>query len=368
MNLSAIRFVVLAWGLFLTGNALSFPEMTRHGYANCMTCHVSPDGGGVMTAYGRSLSREVLSTWGAEGEEKPLYFINPPEWLLLGGDVRWIQTFYKNSTTERAKSIFMQADVEAAAQIEQWSAVVSVGRQASTSNNFTGSPIFTRRHYVRYSPTDTLSFRVGKFMLPYGINLPDHFVGIKRSLRWDEGAESYNLEAAYLGENYDLFLTGSIGRPDDATLNRDKGVSLRGSTFLNERYKVGASYFFGDSPLGQRHVAGPYAILGFTKDWFVLAELDFQHLSPPTGTSKDGIVSYLRVNHEITKGVHGYAVHEYGKTDLKQARTEVHSFGLGAQFFPRPHWEINASWQKQKIQALGNEYADFAYAMIHFYL
>ena len=46
----------------------AFPEMVRHGYANCITCHISPDGGGVLTAYGRSLSREVLSTWGAEGE------------------------------------------------------------------------------------------------------------------------------------------------------------------------------------------------------------------------------------------------------------------------------------------------------------
>jgi len=221
---------------------------------------------------------------------------------------------------------------------------------------------------VRYSPTDTLSFRAGRFMLPYGLNLPDHFVGIKRGLKFDEGAESYNLEAAYLGESYDLFVTGTIGRPDDTALNRDKGVSLRGSTFLSERFKVGASYLYGSNPTGTRHAAGPYAILGFTKELFLLAELDFQHVTPATGAARDGVYSYLRLDREFVKGLHGYLVFDYGKSDLKKSSTDAHSFGLGVQWFPAPHFEINASWQKQKMPPLMNEYADFMYAVLHVYL
>ncbi len=364
--------IALLLATVVSNQSQAFPEMVRHGYANCMTCHLSPDGGGVLTAYGRSLSREVLSTWGAEGEERFAYLVTTPEWLNLGGDVRGLQAFSNriegNRVVERAQTVLMQIDAEAAAQIEKWTVAVSLGRQSEVSANNTGSTILSRRHYVNYRPTDNFSFRLGRFQLPYGINLADHFVSIKRGLRWDDGSESYNLEAAYLGENYDLFLTASLGRPDNEKLNRDRGVSIRGSRFLNDRYKVGASYFYGSSPLGNRHVAGPYAILGFTPHWFLLAEVDFQHLTPATGPIGAGLTSYLKLDHEFYKGIHLYLTHEYGKLDWTKTSSENQAFGIGTQLFLRPHLELNLSFQKQQIRALSDSYGDFFYLMTHFYL
>lgn len=363
-----MKYLFLLLPLIFPQQGQAFPEMVRHGYANCITCHVAPDGGGTLTAYGRSLSREVLSKWGAEGEEKWAYAVTTPEWLNLGGDVRGLQTYYNSSKTERARSLLMQADVEAAATIEKWTVDLSAGYQAASSANATGSNAISRRHYVMYRPTENTSLRLGRFQLPYGINLPDHFTGIKRGLKWDDGSESYNLEAAYLGENYDFFLTGTIGRPDNTKLGRDKGVSLRGSTFLSEKYKVGGSYFFGSSPLGDRHVVGPYAILGFAKDWYLLAEVDFQHLTPPTGAAKSGLVTYLKFDHEFTQGVHAYVTHEYSKLDTSKSSSESHAFGVGSQLFLRPHLELNLSFQKQQIRALGSEFADFIFVVGHLYL
>ncbi len=366
--LPIFRYVVYCGLFWPLPQALAFPEMVRHGYANCITCHVAPDGGGVLTAYGRSLSREVLSTWGAEGEERFAYLVSPPEWLSLGGDIRTVQTYYSSATRERARLIFMQADLEAAAKIEKWTIDASLGRQEPTSTNASGSNLLSRRHYLSYRPTDNLSLRAGRFNIPYGINLPDHYVSVKRGLRWDEGSESYNLEGAYLGENYDFFLTGTLGRPDDKTLNRDQGFALRGSHFLNEKFKIGGSYFYGSSPLGKRHVVGPYAILGFTSDLFLLAEVDLQHVTPPTGNARDGLMTYLKFDHELHKGVHVYLSHEYTKLDFAKATSESHAIGLGTQLFLRPHLELNASYQKQQIRALGNEFADFAWVVLHFYL
>ena len=48
--------------------ALAFPGSVRWGYANCSTCHFNVAGGGILTPYGRQLSRELLSTWGGERE------------------------------------------------------------------------------------------------------------------------------------------------------------------------------------------------------------------------------------------------------------------------------------------------------------
>ena len=60
--------------LFLTLKSHAFVENTVKGYANCMACHISPNGGGVLTDYGRSLSSELMSTWKVKkGFENPFY-------------------------------------------------------------------------------------------------------------------------------------------------------------------------------------------------------------------------------------------------------------------------------------------------------
>src|SRR5271170_7738780 len=86
--------------------AHGFPEMARIGYQNCIACHVSPTGGGVLTPYGRGMTSDILSTWHADGEDaighglikdkdgKPYA---TPDWLQLGGDSRWIQTYLNNT-------------------------------------------------------------------------------------------------------------------------------------------------------------------------------------------------------------------------------------------------------------------------------
>src|SRR5436190_6515955 len=111
MTLSA-RAVRWLWPLLLWGNqALAFPEMIRHGYVNCTTCHVSPSGGGTLTEYGRELSKEVLSTWSKEGEANMAYgLVKPPEWLLFGGDYRSVYVYRDTPLYRDGRYILMQTD------------------------------------------------------------------------------------------------------------------------------------------------------------------------------------------------------------------------------------------------------------------
>ena len=45
--------------------ATAEPVFLSRQYTRCPNCHFSPTGGGLLTPYGRSLSREELSTFGA---------------------------------------------------------------------------------------------------------------------------------------------------------------------------------------------------------------------------------------------------------------------------------------------------------------
>lgn len=111
-GLYAIGILLL---LCFSEKSYAFPELTREGYQHCNSCHASPNGGGVLTQYGRGLSKDLLSTWGTDEEVPFLYLLKTPEWLDMGGDVRMIETLMDTAQFEQAQFILMQADVEAAA-------------------------------------------------------------------------------------------------------------------------------------------------------------------------------------------------------------------------------------------------------------
>ncbi|RYZ63714.1 MAG: hypothetical protein EOP05_23120, partial [Proteobacteria bacterium] len=65
---SGVLALLLSAVTFVGANAEAYPDLIRHNYVNCTTCHVSPTGGGAMTEYGRAMSHELLSAWGTERE------------------------------------------------------------------------------------------------------------------------------------------------------------------------------------------------------------------------------------------------------------------------------------------------------------
>ena len=355
--------------LYSTKSAFSYPEMNRHGYPNCAACHVSPSGGGLLTAYGRQLSQEVMSTWGTSEREPSFAYglFTLPEWLNLGGDFRAAQIYLNSPAREYARFIPMQADLEGGVTYDKWQLVGTFGLQERSSYNFAGGRFTSRRHYLLYRPIDELTLRAGRFQPAFGINIDNHTAVTRRNLRWEEGAETYNFEAAWAAETFDAFATVVVGRPESPQLKRETGVALRSSLNIGERYKAGLSYFYGSNPDGKRHVFGPYAHLGFTPHFFALAEVDFQNFRPTAGNGQWGIVNYLRVNYEFLKGLHAFATQELAKTNFNDDRTVINAYGLGLQWFPRSHFEIQALWQKRRQLASSLAYYDFAWLQLHFY-
>lgn len=365
------RLYLAAFALIFSQFSFSFPEMVRHGYVNCTVCHVAPNGGGLLTEYGRSLSREVLSTWGKENEGNFLYnSVTLPKWLNMGGDVRAVQTYLNTPAAVSGNFILMQADLEVGITIDKFSAMGTLGRQQLTGPATTfWDNLISRRHFVMYRPTEEFALRVGRFQTAYGLNVPDHILSTRRGLNWDQNTETYNIEASYIGEDNDFFATASLGRfdlPPTATAN-EKGLGVRGSHAFSGKYKVGAGYFYGTRPTANRHVFGPYAILGFTPRMFLLIEADFTYTLPLVGNLKWGFLNYARFDYEFIQGLHVYIAQEYTKSDFDTATSVGEAYTLGVQFFPRPHFEFVAAIQKQRSSTTA-PFNDFGWLLLHYYL
>src|ERR1700720_2791062 len=109
-----IQLPILIASLF-SSSAWAFPEMVRHGYVNCSSCHISPTGGGVLTQYGRELSREILSTWGTQNEDESKFaygWVPLPGWLDAMGLYRGVYAYQDTPFIRQGQYIFMENDVE----------------------------------------------------------------------------------------------------------------------------------------------------------------------------------------------------------------------------------------------------------------
>lgn len=360
----SLSLLLLSIAVGIPEHAFAYPELVRRGYANCITCHVSPTGGGTLTEYGRSLIPEVLTTTGTEEQSKFLYgAVDLPDWLLGGGDFRFLGALTNFNGDNNFKIVVpMQADVEAAASAGKFTF------DATGGIDYNITPV-SRRHFVLYHATDEISFRAGRFMPSYGINTEDHALAIKRGIGKDQSTETYNLEAALITANYDVFVTAIAGRPDNSTLGAETGASATASVFFAERFKAGLSYYYGSRDIEHRSLFGPFAILGFSPRIFMLAELDYQWLyaaADPGATT--GLVDDVRLDFEVLKGVHVYLTQEYSMLESNNPYTFSDAYGLGAQFFPWPHWEFNALYQKERIGGSSTPLGDYFWAMVHFYL
>jgi len=367
------KFLVIYFAFIFPTLGWCYPEMVRHAYVNCASCHISPSGGGVLTPYGRELSREVLSTWGTQNINESAFaygMVRPPEWLNLMGLYRSVYAYQNTRSVSEGKYIFMQNDLETSVQAEYLYFVAAVGYKNSVTDVSVLDHTISRRHYVNYRPTDSLSFRAGRFYPSFGINTPDHVIPTKRDLGWDEGQETYNLEAAWLGEVWNLFVTADLGRPDQPSLNRETGFALNPSVAVADTYKVGLSYFYGNGQTTTRNLEGAWGILGFSPHFFLLTEWDFQQQSSKTNlfTTESGLVNYQRLDYEMIQGLHLYLTQAFSDLDFNNSQTLTSSYGLGLQFFPRPHFELNLSWQKVRALAISDSYSDFAWLMFNFYL
>ncbi len=332
----------------------AFPEMVRYGYPSCVACHFNTNGGGLLKPFGRAISSDLLSTWGREGEGDFLYgAVKFPDWFSVGGDIRTVQVYQKTPTFKKGQFILMQSDLEGAAQVKEWTVVASAGVQQIRKGRDQPStyPFISRRHYVIYRPDAEWLLQVGRFYQAFGINTPDHVIATKRGLGWDEGGETYNLQVAWLAQRHDVFVTLNAGRPDTPELNRERGVAVRGRYYLGSSSRLGLSYFYGENTVASRHVWGPFAEIGLSPHAFILTEIDFQGRS--AGASQTaGAATYTKIDYEWIQGIHTYLTYDYLKRDLNDSTSVSYAFGVGLQWFPRSHFEINTSWQKRRVEAI----------------
>jgi len=341
---------------------LAFPEMVRHGYTSCTSCHVSPNGGGVLTQYGRSLSRELMSTWGQAGEEGVLYGAIPTsERFVVGGDFRFLQVYRDTETKRTARFFPMQMAVEAVAYPTAKVGINGMlAYERKTESEGKGGKITSPQHYLIYTPSSSLILRFGKFQRPFGINTPEHHLASRARMGIGPGTERYQLEATQIEDNYEVAVAGTLGSIDRTELD-ERGLTIRPQLILGN-LKLGMSYAFLKSTDTIKHQWGPFFMWGITNALTAMAEFDFEWKEDNSVFMRTN-QNFVKVLFEVSAGIAPYSLYE---VDWNKQGEVVHRPGIGLQFFPRPHFEFNALFQKTLGPTAQN--VDQGLLMLHYYL
>ncbi len=215
-----VSFAVAA--LLGAGAVQAEPMWLSRQYNRCTSCHHSPTGGGLLTPYGRSLSRQELSTTGRTpagmeprteggGEESFLFgalgdTLGP---LSLGVDLRPSHLHTEGAGVEDDRDFFMNADLLAAWRSHGWTLYGELGRQPRSN----GTKIDSYEYWVGYQG-EKLGFRVGRFLPAYGVRLADHTAYTRSPLGLDSFDQVYGLELSRTGERLLVQISLGPGRAD----------------------------------------------------------------------------------------------------------------------------------------------------------
>lgn len=369
--------------LLVGARAWAFPEMTRHGYTHCTACHTNLVGGGMLNEYGRSLSKELLSQQtmagvpNGENEEKLLYgLLKTPDWLTLGGDLRVLQTFVDSKQASRGRFMIMQVDVEGSAQLSsRWRVFAGLGRiEPRASDPVAEDFVASTKHGVEYAFTspeqeNRITLRAGRFTPAYGIAVAEHPFVTRNEFQLFPGMERYAAELGWITEKTSLIGTAIFSQADGADTTYESGGIIQAATGVREKSKIGINYYQStrEERTGnrvKRKVYGLYSHIGFSEKFYGL--LEFNRML--SASNKWGFMDLLKLGYEIDQGLHFIVVQEFLNRDTDQPSIKYESYGVGAQWFPRPHWDFYGLYRQARDTSRGNDFQQEIWLIGHFYL
>src|SRR6185312_1283874 len=206
MKLDRVAVCVL---VLIAGNAdmaRASPTMIRLGYSDCASCHLSPQGGGMLTTYGKgvdeaqSLRRQEIHPVDTAAA-RLLYdfrFVTASQFAEMLATDRDI-----TSTTFRLQgrtSLRMSEHNRLSAAFGLETPVLSNASSAMTAGNI----VFYKALY-QYRPKDNFELAIGRDEMPSGIGLPDPLAFIRNGN--DAGDTAYPTQVKAFWTTHRLQLT-----------------------------------------------------------------------------------------------------------------------------------------------------------------
>ncbi len=311
-------------------SAEAYPWMIRHEYTQCVSCHVDPAGGGLLSNYGRAQGELLLRTrydsgpprGSAQLGEPLLGVVTLPESLNLGADVRFanLQRALIGRPPE-GRFLLMQADALGELTVGRFRVngsigVVDEGGNAAAITAGAEEKVVSRTHWVGLDLGANREFlvRAGRLNLPFGLRSVEHTRLVRSETRTDTNtAQQHGVSIDYARKRLRGGLMAILGNfaigPDKF---RSRGFAAYGEWAIRDDLAVGLSSMATHAEFDialltptWRHAHGAFARYSPFRAMVVSGEVDFLHTSQPTpGRTAFGGVGLLSADLEPIQGLH----------------------------------------------------------------
>jgi hypothetical protein len=228
--------IVVTLLLMLGGARLAgaYPQWQLARDATCSSCHLAPDGGGLLNENGLATAEAVA----LQDHDAAFMYgaLDTPPWLTLGGDLRGAGG-YVYAREGKGVAYPMQAEVAAVAVRGPISLHLTGGLRRPNPESAL-HVLWSREHYVmwRLDPSEThgVFVRAGRFMPTFGLRLAEHIVYTQRFGGRQLYHEAYGASVAYVDHQVEVHVTGFVHDPIARAAEQGDGGAIYGELRLAE--------------------------------------------------------------------------------------------------------------------------------------
>ena len=250
--------------------AAATPNMIRLGYTTCASCHLSPQGGGLLTPYGKGIDAAQNLRPQDLGEE---FDESAQRWLAY--DVRL--SLGLDRTPPAATGYGFSTSVRSA---------VGYGKNRLVYAGTVSSPTLTRtrtsgavsmrmsRLFWLFQPTDKTSLTVGRDDLPSGLGSPGATSFHRRVTSPDVSSTPTQVKMSWWSDRWQVtgYGFGPEGNETAPRFEAIGGGAVIGRTVWKNHAVAGVTTRVSKADAYDRRSAGAFLRLGITERWGILLE------------------------------------------------------------------------------------------------
>ena len=326
--------------------------MISFGYKNCVSCHFSPQGRGLLNAYGRGIdSAQSYSKkdFTAMLLGRPSNSEDPAEnWDGRIGNVladfiislRWNERLDPDRSDPAAAGVFRQTvffDKNDALRLSAEGGFVDGGlnetrlglhQTATGGENFFLKKLALEWRFEANESTSGKEIVLGRDYLPLGLQIDDatsYILHLQRA-----GIYDYPLQLKYFVWDEKSLASFYVYAPsfEETSERREYGAGFLWERYAESNVAVGFQGLAGFAEESDRFRLGPYIRWGISPKWTLLAQADYGAFWDGARSARTGsqIATYLQVFYHHREWLVSSATFNYAHSDVLAARQNFSSF------------------------------------------
>lgn len=316
---------------------LASPTMIRLGYSDCVTCHISPQGGGLLTSYGRGIdvAQSLRAREIAPSDADRRRFLFDVRLVAVGQQAAALESH--TSTASSTFQLLVRSSTRLSDRQRLTYTFALAGPTLGSSTRPAGAAtVIVPKAVWEYRPKDGFELTAGREELPTGIGLPDPQAYMRKST--NPGTTTYPTQVKAFWWNRRFQVTPYAfgpGADENVRLRQWGAGALAGVDVWKGRAIVGVSGLDSRSPAFNRRSVGAYARLGFGR-WGVLAEHELTGRSSTDTTVQT--TQYVAGHTQVF-----FAPYEWLVTSLGAEELTMHGAATGRAYRLAPAAQVRVS-------------------------